>query len=316
MSHKNILKASLVFGSSVLLAGCSGWSYRPPMNGNYNTESMNHSRVVAKAPPAGGNFGQELAHDYAGLADFLSHSGHTSRGDWADTDYFARKGMAAERGEIVPPEDNRNWAIPLEQPYGFRTQMAQARVRLVNDLDNGGRDRFPALAARAQVAYDCWLERTEGDWVHEIDGTCHKQFVATLDELERNLRGVAAVPPAAAKASPVRQYNVYFDFDKSALTPQAREIVDRAAIEVRRNKSSRIALVGKADLSGTDPYNLSLSHRRADTVRGALIAGGVQADQIDERWVGEREPPVPTGQGVREPRNRVVEITLNESPDS
>jgi len=311
MSHKNVFKASFVLAGTVLLAGCSGWSYSPSMHGDYNTEPMNHSRVDAGAPPAGGGFGQELAHDYAGLADFLSHSGHTARGDWVDTDYFARKGIAAKRGEIVPPENNGNWAIPLEQPYGFRTQMAQARVRLVTDLDNGGRDRFPALAARAQVAYDCWLERTEDDWAHEIDGACHKQFVATLDELERNLHGVAAVPPAAAKASPARQYNVYFEFDKSDLTPQAREIVDQAAIEVRRNKSSRIVLVGKADLSGTDPYNMALSHRRADTVRGVLIAGGVQADQINERWVGEREPPVPTAQGVREPRNRVVELTLN-----
>src|SRR6185312_10756425 len=256
--RRTFLSAMAFVTGGVILASCSNWSYAPSMRGNFTTEPINHARVQAGSPPAGGNFIQETAHDYAGLANYLSTHGSFYPGNYEAVDYFARKGIAAERGALVPPEDNHNWAIPLEQPYGFRTQMAQARVRLVNDLDNGGRDRFPALAARAQVAYDCWLERTEGDWVHEIDGTCHKQFVATLDELERNLRGVAAVPPAAAKASPVRQYNVYFDFDKSALTPQAREIVDQAAIEVRRNKSSRIALVGKADLSGTDPYNLSL----------------------------------------------------------
>jgi OmpA-OmpF porin, OOP family len=307
MSRQGIAKISVVLGGTVLLAGCSGWSYSPSMHGNFMTEPLNHPKVDAGAPPAGGSFGQELAHDYAGLADLLSHSGHTSPGDWADTDYFARKGMAAERGEIVPPENNTNWAIPLEQPFGFRTQMAQARVRLVTDLDNGGRDRFPALAARAQVAYDCWLERTEDDWVHEFDGACHRQFVATLDELERNLHGTA---PTAAAPAAMRQYNVYFEFDKSALTPQARQIVDQAADTMRREKDSRIELVGKADLAGTDPYNMALSHRRADTVRSTLLADGVPANQIEERWVGEREPPVPTAPGVREPRNRVVEITL------
>jgi outer membrane protein OmpA-like peptidoglycan-associated protein len=70
-------------------------------------------------------------------------------------------------------------------------------------------------------------------------------------------------------------------------------------------------LVGKADLSGTDAYNLALSKRRADTVRSALVAGGVSADRIEEQWVGMREPPVPTAAGVREPRNRVVEVSFH-----
>lgn len=308
MNHKNIAKISVVLGGTVLLAGCSGWSYNPSMHGNLDTDSMNNARVDAGVPPKGGNFVQASANDYAGFADFLAHSGHTAPGDWADDDYFARKGMAAERGETVQPEDNSNWAIPLEQPYGFRTQMAQGRVRLVTDLDNGGRDRFPALAARAQVAYDCWLERTEGDWVHEFDGACHKQFLANLDELERGLHGVT---PVAAAAPMTHQYNVYFEFDRSALTPQAHQIVDQAADTMRRDKDSQIALVGKADLSGTDPYNMALSQRRADMVRSTLIADGVQASQIEIRWVGDREPPVPTAAGVREPRNRVAEITLN-----
>jgi OmpA-OmpF porin, OOP family len=307
MSHKNFAKISVVLGGTVLLAGCSGWSYSPPMHGNYPSQGANNAKVDAGAPPAGGNFGQELSRDYAGFADTLAHSGHSSPGDWADVDYFARKGIVAESGQVVPPEDNGNWAIPLEQPFGFRTQMAQARVRLVTDLDNGGRDRFPVLAARAQVAYDCWIERTEGDWVHEFDGACHKQLIATLDELERDLRGAA--PAAAVPAT--HQYNVYFEFDRSVLTPQAHQIVDQAADTMRREKDTKIILVGKADLAGTDPYNLALSHRRADTVRSTLLADGVPANQIEERWVGLREPPVPTAPGVREPRNRVVEITLN-----
>jgi len=33
-------------------------------------------------------------------------------------------------------------------------------------------------------------------------------------------------------------------------------------------------------------------------------------ERIETRWVGEREPPVPTPDNVREPRNRVVEINL------
>jgi OOP family OmpA-OmpF porin len=227
-------------------------------------------------------------------------------GDWGDVDYFARKGIVVERGEIVPPEDNTNWAIPLEQPYGFRTQMREGRARLVAALNNGGRDRFPGLAARAQVAYDCWLERTEDDWVHEADGACHKDFLATLAALEAALRGGPA--PVAAPAA--HQYNVYFEFDRSTLTPEGRQVVDSVANAAAADPNIRIRLVGKADLVGTDSYNLTLSHRRADTVRAALRADGITNSRIEESWVGLREPPVPTAPGVREPRNRVVEVTL------
>jgi outer membrane protein OmpA-like peptidoglycan-associated protein len=303
MDRRRTFLSAVAVISGFLLAGCSDWNYAPPLHGNFMTEWINHPRVAAGAPPAGGNFIQESAHDYAGLADYLSHHGSSYPGDYADVDYFARKGIAAEHGALVPPEDNANWAIPLEQPYGFRTQMAQARLRLVNDLDNGGRDRFPGLAARVQVAYDCWLERTEDDWAREFDGQCHKDFIATITALEAALNG----RPVAQAA---HQYNVYFEFNRSTLTPEGRQVVDAAAQAAKGQPNIGVRLVGKADLTGTDPYNMALSHRRADTVRARLRADGVDARQIEEAWDGFRNPPVPTAKGVREPRNRVVEVTL------
>jgi outer membrane protein OmpA-like peptidoglycan-associated protein len=305
MDGRRIFVSAMAFVSgSFLLAACSDWSYAPPTHGNFMTEPINHSRVAAGAPPAGGNFIQESAHDYAGLADYLAHHGSFYPGDYVDVDYFARKGIAAEGGALVPPEDNANWAIPLEQPYGFRTQMREARLRLVNDLDNGGRDRFPGLAARAQVAYDCWLERTEDDWAREFDGPCHKDFIATITTLEAALNGTPITAPNA------RQYNVYFQFDRANLTPEGRQVVDAVVEAAKGQPNIRIRLIGKADLTGTDPYNMALSHRRADTVRTRLRAEGVGERQIDEAWDGFRNPPVPTAKGIREPRNRVVEVTL------
>jgi OmpA-OmpF porin, OOP family len=292
-----------VLGSAVL-AGCSGWSYAPPIHGNFMTERFNHRKIERAAPPAGGNFIQESAHDYAGLTAMLARLG-----DRADADYFARKAMAAQRGGVVPPENNRNWAIPLEQPFGFRTDMSQARQRLVTALDNGGRDRFPALAARAQVSYDCWLERTEDDWAHEADGACHKDFLASIGALEQGLKGAPA--PAAAIAPPSEHlYSIYFDFDHVNLTPEGRQVVDAVAKAARADPGLHIRLVGKTDLVGTDPYNMTLSHRRADTVRATLRADGIDDGRITETWVGFHEPPVPTAPGVREPRNRVVEVTV------
>src|SRR5712691_7335412 len=111
MAHRSAFLPGLALVGVALLSGCAGWSYRPPIHGNYPSDEATHTKLAADAPPAGGNFIQESAHDYAGLVDMLARLG-----DRNDVDYFARKGIVAERGEIVPPEDNSNWAIPLEQP--------------------------------------------------------------------------------------------------------------------------------------------------------------------------------------------------------
>jgi outer membrane protein OmpA-like peptidoglycan-associated protein len=114
-------------------------------------------------------------------------------------------------------------------------------------------------------------------------------------------------PPATRSAE--HESRVFFDWDKATLTPEGRRVVGAIAKSANADPSAQIALVGKADLSGTEDYNLKLSQRRADTVRNQLVAEGVAASRIETRWVGDREPPVPTARGVREARNRVVTMT-------
>jgi outer membrane protein OmpA-like peptidoglycan-associated protein len=74
--------------------------------------------------------------------------------------------------------------------------------------------------------------------------------------------------------------------------------------------TARIELVGKADRSGPNNYNQGLSERRARAVSDALSQAGVPRDRLSASGVGETQPPVPTPDGVREARNRVVEITI------
>lgn len=115
--------------------------------------------------------------------------------------------------------------------------------------------------------------------------------------------------PPAQQAVEQRQ-NVYFNWDKSVLTPGGDKVVQVLAQQLRNDPAVTLVLVGKADLSGTDHYNLGLSERRAQTVRERFVAAGVAPERIQTRWVGDREPPVPTARGVREARNRVVAMTL------
>ncbi len=287
----------------------NGGRYNAPMRGNYIVSDWNLGREQSAAEsdrPAiasltgthiPNNFLQSLDSDYASFSSSLYNSQH----QWADADYFSRKGLAAANAKFVTPEDSRNWLIP----NNFRPMLSDARVRLVSDLDDGGRDNAPALAARAQVSYDCWVEKMETSRITAQNGKCREQFEAALNQLEHRSAQAAVAQPASAEY----RYQVYFDFDKSYLTPAAHQVVTSVAERLRSDPGLSVALVGKADRAGTDPYNMRLSERRADTVSAELATDGVPANRIVVRWVGEREPPVPTPNGVREPLNRVVEVT-------
>jgi OOP family OmpA-OmpF porin len=289
------LTAPLALVAATALVGCSDWS-GANFHGNPQSEPININTVAGAATRNASSFTAALASEYAALAGSLHRAG-----DVADADYFARKGVNAGRGAAVPPEDNANWAIPLEQPFGLRTKLAQARTRLLAALDSGARDRAPALAARAQARYDCWVERMEDNWSTAQNGACATEFLAAMDQLEGK--------PAAAVSTTSNLVNVFFEFDRARLTREAQQIVAQIANQMKsRNLSA--TLLGKADLTGSDSYDLALGRRRADAVARELARLGVSHDHIAVDSVGKRQPPVKTADGVREPRNRVVEVML------
>jgi outer membrane protein OmpA-like peptidoglycan-associated protein len=124
---------------------------------------------------------------------------------------------------------------------------------------------------------------------------------------------VAPMPtaqPAPPPPPPARTFIVYFDYDKANLTPDGATVVQQAAGAFRATGSARIMVTGYTDLAGTQQYNLGLSKRRADTVKTELVKDGVPAAAIVEAWRGKENPAVPTADGVREARNRRVEIVM------
>ncbi len=121
----------------------------------------------------------------------------------------------------------------------------------------------------------------------------------------------AAAPaptPAPAPAAVVRSFQVFFDFDKSAVRSDAQPIIQEAANNARKGGVSKITLTGHTDAAGTASYNQKLSERRAEAVKAELIKMGFKADDIVTVGKGKADQLVPTADGVREPKNRRVEI--------
>ncbi|MNJ28386.1 Outer membrane protein precursor [compost metagenome] len=104
---------------------------------------------------------------------------------------------------------------------------------------------------------------------------------------------------------------VYFDWDRSDLTAEARSVVTQAANYAKSGAPTRVLIVGHADTSGSAAYNLGLSNRRARTVADALVAQGVNGGVISLDGKGETQPAKATGDGVREPLNRRATVDIN-----
>jgi OOP family OmpA-OmpF porin len=117
-------------------------------------------------------------------------------------------------------------------------------------------------------------------------------------------------PPAAPPPPPVKNFLVFFDFDKSTLTPRALDIVKEAANTAKSGQNARVTCTGHTDTAGPANYNMALSLRRANTVKNALVKEGVPATSITVVGRGETALLVPTRDGVREPQNRRVEIVV------
>lgn len=120
----------------------------------------------------------------------------------------------------------------------------------------------------------------------------------------------APPPPPPPPAVQPREFIVFFGFDKSNLTAEAAAVVQQAAAAYKETGSANVKLVGHTDRAGSDAYNQALSLRRADSVKAALVAEGVPEGSISVDGRGEAEPTVPTDDGVREPQNRRVNISL------
>ena len=117
---------------------------------------------------------------------------------------------------------------------------------------------------------------------------------------------------AALAAQPPRpvSFQLYFVEGSDAFTEETRRTVEQIFAEIARRPAPEIAVVGHTDRVGNDQSNDALSLRRAELVRRELMGRGVAAENIQSSGRGEREPLVPTADGVSEPRNRRVEIIV------
>ena len=112
-----------------------------------------------------------------------------------------------------------------------------------------------------------------------------KQETTGPSSLEAVRKGQAPVTPAS---SPLKE--IYFDFDRYHLRPDARETLKVNANWLRANPSVRVEIEGHADERGTSEYNLALGARRAEAAKDYLVTLGISAERLSTISYGEELP--------------------------
>jgi outer membrane protein OmpA-like peptidoglycan-associated protein len=91
---------------------------------------------------------------------------------------------------------------------------------------------------------------------------------------------------------PILVRNVFFEFDKSDLTPESTQALLRLVTMLNDNPTITIELSAHTDSRGRDEYNQRLSQRRAEAVVKFLIDNGIDAERLTPVGYGEALPKV------------------------
>ncbi|MEO0575287.1 MAG: peptidoglycan-associated lipoprotein Pal [Pseudomonadota bacterium] len=102
---------------------------------------------------------------------------------------------------------------------------------------------------------------------------------------------------------------IYFEYDKSEITPQYADILAGHARQLASDSTRRLRLEGHADERGSREYNIGLGERRAQAVRRLLLIQGASAAQISTVSYGEERPAAFGSTESDYEKNRRVELS-------
>ncbi len=108
---------------------------------------------------------------------------------------------------------------------------------------------------------------------------------------------------------------ILFDFDSSALRPEARENLRKLAEIMGQDNDTNLLVVGHTDWVGDENYNLRLSERRARSAADYLVNQGIQRNRIDIEGKGEYEPIADNETEAGRQQNRRVEVAIFASDE-
>ena len=202
-----------------------------------------------------------------------------------------------------------------------RLEAEKQRIQSLAQAEETDRLRAEADAARAQGeqnAQDAENARREAAQTRRLADAQAKEAALSRKEAQLLAEAAAAdgraAPPAAhdTGAAPARMTldDAAFTPGSATLQPQARANIARLVTFVNKQAGKPIRIEGYTDNSGSTAEKRSLSQKRAEAVRDALIAAGVDPRRITAVGLGDAQPMASNANEAGRAKNRRVEVVL------
>jgi outer membrane protein OmpA-like peptidoglycan-associated protein len=131
---------------------------------------------------------------------------------------------------------------------------------------------------------------------------------AAVRDLQAQISGLSVEP--SPRGAMLVLTDDYFDTGRAQLKPGAQRILDGVAQYLIAHPERRVRVVGRTADSGSAAFNLELSLHRAETVRMALVARGVDPARSEAVGYGPADPLVAAADS---PFPQGVEILVSDS---
>ena len=120
---------------------------------------------------------------------------------------------------------------------------------------------------------------------------------------------IMILPPEEADTAFSEMGMIYFAYDKSEITAEFQEVIQKNYEWIFQNPDAQIQLEGHCDERGTNEYNLALGERRAKAVFDYLVSLGASPSQFTIVSFGEERPVAYGSTEASWRQNRRVEFT-------
>lgn len=181
--------------------------------------------------------------------------------------------------------------------YRLEQRRTAAERRRADSLDvtlRAARDTAALLAADREAANaQVFAMRARVDSVNVM-------YSAAMEERRFEFRPGAVLAP------------LRFDVNSTAIQADDRAFLDTVATVLKEKPTLRLGLIGRADVRGTQDYNLDLSSRRAAAARDYLVQRGVESWRLDVVKAGETSPLDTRQSDAAFAMNRSVQLVVTE----
>jgi outer membrane protein OmpA-like peptidoglycan-associated protein len=285
-------KLSALLITTAVLSACAGGSKGPPAEVVRLQNELALITGDTRIPPYAGPEIEEARR----VVDTLVEQGRRM-----DDDIFDHNVYLADRLiQIAAAEGLAGYAEATGQ------SLAREREGLLLEARTREADRAAAMANAERLA----AERARADAAYSRADADAARFElesarARLAELEakQTERGLV-----------VTLGDVLFEVDRAELKPGAQRSLSELVQVLRENENATVVIEGHTDSTGTRDYNLSLSTRRAESVRGYLISQGIAAHRITAAGLGPDYPVASNTDAAGRQQNRRVELVIQDRP--